>query len=228
MTFNLPESLLNPPRMPENVHFWLDDIRSRQWWHPQQPDLVYDYIHTRMLLGSFRDFREIIQKGYNNLAPGGYMESQEVYTKVFCSDKSMPADFKLLEWTREQDKAAMLAQRPLRIANKLKTWYEQAGFVDVREDVFHVPLNPWSKDSRHNMLGKHFQENMLKGLHGWSVLLFCENLGWTEVQLEVYLAHVRNAVTDQSVHAYYKLYVYLDFDYYTRYFVPHVHHANTS
>lgn len=193
---------LTRPSTPDNVDFFIDDIRRKEWWHCTQP---YDYIHTRFSHGIFQDFREIIQKGYNNLEPGGYMESQEIYSKVYCDDGTMPPDYELLEWTKTQDMAAMRLGMPLRIANKLKTWYEQAGFVDVKEDVFCVPINSWPRDARYKLLGKFFHWNMISGVHAWTVEYFVKALGWTETEVEVYLAHLRNALGDKTVHSYYKV-----------------------
>jgi SAM-dependent methyltransferase len=199
-----PHSLtLSRLSTPANVDFFIDDIRRKEWWHCTQP---YDYIHTRMSLGIFPDFREIIQKGYNNLEPGGFMESQEIYPKLYCDDGTMPPSYELLEWTRMQDKAAMTLGMPLRIANKLKTWYEQAGFVDVYEETLAIPVNSWARDERFKLLGKFMLWNMVQGVHAWTVEYFVKALGWTAIEVEVYLAHLRNAIADRSVHAYYKVY----------------------
>jgi trans-aconitate methyltransferase len=187
---------------PDNVDFFIDDIRRREWWKSAQP---YDYIHTRMSLGIFPDFREIIQKGFNNLEPGGWMESQELYPKVCCDDGTMPDDYKLLEWSKIQDDAAMHLGMPLRIANKLKRWYEQAGFVDVREDVYRIPINSWPRDARFKLLGKFMQWNMCDGVHAWTVEYFVKALDWTLKEVEVYLAHLRNSISDKNVHAYYRV-----------------------
>ena len=74
----------------------MEDILSPTWWYPKEEPYVYDYIHTRMSLGIFNDFREIIQKSYNNLRPGGWMESQEWFSKLQCAD-DMPEDYPLKE-----------------------------------------------------------------------------------------------------------------------------------
>lgn len=158
-----------------------------------------------MLLGIFSDFREIVQKGYNNLVPGGWMESQEIYSKPFCTDKAKLSESPLGEWTDLEDKAAMQLGRPLRIANKLKRWYEQAGFVDVHEEIFRIPINSWAKDPRFKMLGKFFNLNMNAGVYAWTVEYFVTALQWTPLEVEVYLARLRTAMADKSLHAYYKM-----------------------
>jgi hypothetical protein len=135
------------------------------------------------------------------------MESHEIYPKIYCSDGTMPPDWELLEWTRMQDGAAMQLGMPLRIANKLKTWYEQAGFVDVYEEVLNIPINAWARDPRDKLIGKFMMWNMCEGVHAWTVEYFVKALQWTEAEVEVYLAHLRNAIGDKSVHAFYKVYV---------------------
>jgi hypothetical protein len=191
-------------RLPNNVDFWLDNILKTSWWFPEKQPYTYDYVHTRFMHGIFTDFREIIQKGFNNLKPGGWMESQEIFSKLQCAE-GMPESYPLLEWSNLQDEAAHILGRPLRIADKLKRWYREAGFVDVHEEVFALPVNPWPKENKSNMYGKFCMWNMLVGLHGWTIEYFVTGLGWTPAEVEVYLAHVRNSLADESVHAYYNL-----------------------
>ncbi|RYN70093.1 hypothetical protein AA0118_g46 [Alternaria tenuissima] len=189
-----------------NIDFYMEDILSPTWWYPKEEPYVYDYIHTRMSLGIFNDFREIIQKSYNNLRPGGWMESQEWFSKLQCAD-DMPEDYPLKEWSELADKAAHKLGRPLRIADKLKRWYKEAGFVDVHEGVFAIPANQWPKSDREKMLGKYCSWNLMLGLQGWSLEYFVTGLGLTPAEVEVYLAHVRNSIVDENVHAYYNFYV---------------------
>jgi hypothetical protein len=132
------------------------------------------------------------------------MESQEMYSKLQCAD-DMPANYPLKEWSELSDKAAHNLGRPLRIADKLKRWYKEAGFVDVHEEVFAIPVNQWPKSDREKMLGKYCSWNLMLGLQGWSLEYFVEGLGYTPAEVEVYLAHVRNSVVDESVHAFYNL-----------------------
>lgn len=195
--------MLTAVRLSTNIEFFIDDIRRKEWW--RKSDRHYEYIHTRMSLGIFKDFRAIIQKGFNNLEPGGWMESQELYSKVFCDDGTMPADWGLLQWSLDQDTAAMKLGRPLRIANKLKTWYEQAGFVDVKQEVFSIPVNQWAKEDKQKMMGTFMAWNMQQGLFGWTVDYFVKAWGWTVDQVHVECARAYTSLNDKSVHAYYRV-----------------------
>jgi hypothetical protein len=158
-----------------------------------------------MMLGSFVDYREIIKRSYDYLEPGGWLESQEMYSTAYCDDNTMPQDHPLCEWIRTQDEAAMLLGRPLRIANKLKKWYRDAGFVDVHEEVFKMPIGHWPRDPQYKLLGDFWGRNLREGLQAFSLALFTRAFGWTKEELEVYLVPVRNSLGNTHVHAYHKM-----------------------
>jgi len=184
------------------VRFIIDDATEEDWMITPN---TYDYIHTRMLLGSFTSFPTILHTTFRYLRPGAWTGSEELYPTVYCDDGTMPADYLFAEWTRQQDAAAMAMGKPMRIANKLKGWYEQAGFVDVQEEVFKLPLNPWPRDPQFKMLGRFHERNYLEGLQGLSLAPFYRGLGWSKSEIEVYLVNVRKSLSDRSVHAYHRV-----------------------
>ncbi len=116
-------------------------------------------------------------------------------------------DWIFLEWMGHLDDAAMTLGRPLRIANKLKRWFEEAGFVDVEERVFKQPMNPWPEDQRQKEIGRWSETNWLDGLQGFSLAWFSRVLGWSKDEIEVFLVGVRRAISEREVHAYHKSYV---------------------
>jgi len=197
-------SPIQPTDVYDNVHFFIDDASEEDW--AVEP-ASYDYIHTRVLLGSFGDFRDIIRKSFYYTKPGGYMESQEIFPTPFCDDGTMPDDWPFLEWSKYFDQAATMAGRPVRMAHKLKRWYEEAGFVDVQEKIIRMPINPWTKDKHSKTLGKLSEANLIDGLGAFTLGPFSRMFGWNSTEIEVYLVNVRRAVSDRHVHAYMKVYV---------------------
>lgn len=197
-------SPIQPTKVPENLQFFIDDACEEDWAVPPNH---FDFIHTRVLVGCFPDFREIIRKGFFYTKPGGYMESQEGMSIPYCDDGTMPDDWPFLDWTRRMDDSSMSADRPVRFANKLKAWYEQAGFVDVHEEVFKLPMNGWPRKSHLKQLGQMQEENWLAGLSALSMGLFSRVLNWSKTEIEVYLVNVRKCLSDKNVHAYHKVYV---------------------
>ncbi|KAF5873055.1 putative tam domain methyltransferase protein [Botrytis fragariae] len=197
-------SPIQPVSVPENVHFYIDDASDDDWVLPSNH---FDYIHTRVLLGCFKDFETIIKRGFHYTKPGGYMESQEILFTPYCDDESMTETWPFLEWIEFVEKAAIKAGRPMNIAKNLKSWYEAAGFVDVQEKVFKLPVNPWSKDKHLHNLGEMSEENWLACLSSFSMALFSRILNWKQEQIEVYLVNVRKSIPNRNVHAYNKIYV---------------------
>lgn len=175
-------SPIQPTTVPENVRFFVDDAADEDWVLPPEH---FDFIHTRMLLGCFTDFRDIIQKAFHHLKPGGFMESQEIMPKPHCDDGTMPADWAFTEWVKYSDDAAMQADKPLRIGNKLKRWYEAYGFIDVQEKVLKLPMNPWPKDKNLKTLGAMSEENWVSGIQGFSMAPFSRILNWSKAEIEV-------------------------------------------
>jgi metalloendopeptidase OMA1, mitochondrial len=79
---------------------------------------------------------------------------QEIYTRMYSDDGTLTNDNLFKKWHDDGDEAAMKLGRPLRIANKIKKWMQQAGFVDVHEEVFKMPVNPWPKEERMKEIGR--------------------------------------------------------------------------
>ncbi|CAG8951124.1 hypothetical protein HYFRA_00006522 [Hymenoscyphus fraxineus] len=197
-------SPIQPDTVPENVQFFIDDASEEDW---ALPPAYFDYIHTRVLLGCFEDFRDIIKRAFHYTKPGGYMESQEIMSTLYCDDGTMPSDWPFLEWNKYLDDAAMAADRPMRIGNKMKRWYQQAGFVDVQEKVYKLPVNPWPRDPHLKTLGKMQEANWLAGLNAISMGLFSRVFGWNKTEIEVYLVNVRKSISNKRVHAYNRVFV---------------------
>lgn len=221
-------SPIQPTDVPTNVRFVIDDAEQEDW---AVPEYHYDYIHTRFMMGCFEDFRAIINRGFKHTRPGGWMESQDVMHPPFCDDGTMPEDWPFKDWSDSMEEASMKANRPLSIANQLKRWYIEAGFVDVHEKIIKLPINSWPRGKHLKTLGKYWAEDLLAGLQGFSLALFSREFGWSKTEIEVcvpnflypvsfrypagilttgdqvYLVNVRKSITDHRVHAYHKYYV---------------------
>lgn len=175
-------SAVQPSAVPANVQFIIDDAEEADWAIPANK---YDLIHTRVLLGCFEDFRHIIHQSFKHIKPGGWFESQEIYNRPYCDDDTMPPDWAIVKWADFLDEAAEENGRPLGIAHKLKGWYEAAGFVDVQEKVFKLPINSWPRDPHLKNLGIWWGENLLLGAQAFSLAYFSRVLGWSKNEIEV-------------------------------------------
>lgn len=135
------------------------------------------------------------------------MESQELWPKSGCDDKTMPDNFILKEWEEYQDMVAMTGG-PVRIADKLIRWFNEVGFVDVQQEIFKIPINGWPKDPRLHVLGRNWCQQLCDGMEAFTMRYFTSPpLYWTADEVTVYLAKVRTAIKDKNVHAYHRVYV---------------------
>ncbi|KAF4978238.1 hypothetical protein FZEAL_5343 [Fusarium zealandicum] len=196
-------SPIQPQTLPPNVRFFVQDA-SEPWSCMEK----FDYIHTRITLGSFSDFKtEIVQQAFDNLEPGGWLESIDLMTMWYSDDDSLDPHGPLARWARNLNIASESVNRPLSVAHKMKEWYEEVGFVDVEERVYKIPTNGWPADPYWKDIGKLWRWNLTEGLSGFTLGLFSRVLGWTEEEIQMSLVEVRRDIQDTRIHSYEPLYV---------------------
>ncbi|KAJ2898117.1 uncharacterized protein MKZ38_004176 [Zalerion maritima] len=202
-------SPIQTTHVPPNVNFCIED--GSLPWHPS---LFYDYVHTRMTVGCWSDFcTDVCTQAYAQLNPGGWFESQELDPWVYCDDGTMPDSFQPLVWVQEMSEIADEAQRPVLMAQTARQSYEQAGFQNVRELAFRIPLNDWGGGGNLTRLerrvGRMWEENMLEGLSAMSLGLYTRYRNMNQKRVEGRLLHVRRGLRDKNVHAYMRIVVVL-------------------
>ncbi|KAF4345486.1 methyltransferase [Fusarium beomiforme] len=196
-------SPIQPRKVPPNVNFYVED--SSEPWDYSQP---FDYIHTRVTSGCWTSFKEqIADQAFQTLRPGGWFESQEYDATIMSDDGSLPLNGHLATWFREINEASELMGRPTDVAAHVREAYVQAGFVDVQERIFKMPMNGWPKDERLKELGRMWERNFLMGLSGFSFTLFNRVYERTPAQIEVALVDVRRELIDTRIHAYIPIHV---------------------
>jgi len=70
--------------VPANCQFEIHD--AEEYWNYSEP---FDYIHARAIVTCFRNNRAIVQKIFENLAPGGYFELQDPCLPMRCDDGTL-------------------------------------------------------------------------------------------------------------------------------------------
>ncbi|KAL1989317.1 hypothetical protein VTN96DRAFT_79 [Rasamsonia emersonii] len=74
---------------------------------------------------------------------------------------------------------------------------EKAGFVDVKEESFKVPIGPWPKDPKLKEIGRFQQVQQIQGAEVYTPALFSRVLGWSKEEIDVLLAKVRDEIKDR-------------------------------
>jgi hypothetical protein len=149
----------------------------------------------------------MVRSAFERLRPGGWLEMQEPKCDIDSDDCEIPASHPVKRWFSELTNASILASRPIHLIPELKRMYIEAGFVDVHEKVYKIPMNGWPLSPKLKRIGGLWHRCMNDGLSGFSYAFFHRCMGMTKEEIEISLVDVRHGLADQSVHAYEKFYV---------------------
>jgi SAM-dependent methyltransferase len=188
-------SPIQPHWVPANVRFIVDDVE--QQWPPSQP---FDYIHCRYMAGSIRDWPRLIRQCYQNLAPGGWLELHESANTLYSEDDSLKPDNPLVKLMDGLMEACDKIGRTLDPAPSFKGWVKDAGFENVKQQRFKLPVGSWPKDPRMKEIGTFLTLNFVEGVDGFTAVLFKDVLGWKQEEVSVLNAEVRAAAHQKGVH----------------------------
>ena len=160
------------------------------------------------MLGAFAEPCEVIRNAKRYLRPGtGWLEWHEVLPVSTTDDNSIPPRWPLVQFENNLNRGSNRLGIPLRIADKIKGWMKEAGFVDIHEHINKLPIGRWPKDTELKLVGSQWAEAVRVGLSAIAYKVFSEGLAWSRDEIEVDLVGVRNALAERGVHAYHKLYV---------------------
>ncbi|OTB01057.1 hypothetical protein M426DRAFT_26042 [Hypoxylon sp. CI-4A] len=192
-------SPIQPIWVPRNVQFLVDNVEE-EW---VQPPNSLDYIHARQMAPTIRDWPTIFAEAYKALKPGGWIEMQDLECAVKCDDDTMRDDDICASYT--QTLAEALRRLNIDCIHSVRNyarWLREAGFVNVQQKTWQVPLGTWPKDARQAKVGMYCRNMIYDGLHGFSIKPFTHGLGWTPEEVEVYLVDIRKAILHSSAHIY--------------------------
>ncbi|RPA93336.1 S-adenosyl-L-methionine-dependent methyltransferase [Choiromyces venosus 120613-1] len=189
--------------VPPNLTYEIDDAES-EWTYEQDS---FDLIHTRYLTGAFADWPKFIERSFTANKPGGWLECQEIESRICSDDGTLLPDSALVKWSRLLREAAETYGRSVVAAAQLADWMEDAGYVNVTNRCFKLPTNAWPKNPKMKEVGMYQMMNFLDGLQALTMALFTRALGWTPAQVEAFLVDVRRDIKDKNVHSYNNFYV---------------------
>ena len=199
-------SPIQPTYVPPNLQFEIADA-DEDWTFSQK----FDLIHCRIMNDfSLKSWPHYFEQAYEHLSPGGWVECHEFDYHRRSDDNTIPADSRLKfweeEWTRGVQRIGLQgACDPELVMSQMRA----AKLVNVHTKYFKMPIGPWPKDPKLRQAGIFGLVNLLDGLHGLSVKIFTELLGYSTEELEILLMECRQEVRKRSVHSYYPVFVIL-------------------
>ncbi|KAI9867649.1 MAG: hypothetical protein M1813_008449 [Trichoglossum hirsutum] len=200
MEMGVDLSPIQPSMVPPNVSFQVDDIEDE--WTYETP---FDYIHSRYLAAAVRDWPRLVRQAFQYTKPGGWVEFQDFDFKYYSVDGSLNDDMPLAKWDSLMIKATEVSGREGCPGPKLKGLIKEAGFENVTEEIFPLPIGMWPKDKKLKEMGAYNLFQRLENLEGITLGLFTRFLGWTSQEVLVFLADVRKDLRNPRIHPCYNL-----------------------
>lgn len=157
-------SPIQPSFLPPNVTFQIDDLEE-QWTFREE----FDFVYSRMMIGSFADVPKFIGQAYEGLAEGGWLEMCDIVYPVRINDGQFPEDCAVVKWYVQEnasrirtdlkrcalfEEACSKVGRNAQCARLYEKQMTAAGFEDVVSTTYIWPSNRWPKDKKLKELGK--------------------------------------------------------------------------
>ncbi|KAJ5455702.1 uncharacterized protein N7458_003966 [Penicillium daleae] len=135
-------SPIQPSWVPPNLRFLVDDAEEPWLFSASRP---FDFIHARDLGGAIADWPRLLRQAYEHLKPGGWIELQEFEVTLKSDDDTLRLAPTLCEYLGRLHEASEAFQRPMNIAEGHRQRVVEAGFAEVRDEVYKVsPMDPGS------------------------------------------------------------------------------------
>ncbi|KAJ5974339.1 hypothetical protein N7481_011549 [Penicillium waksmanii] len=129
-------SPIQPSWVPPNLRFIVDDAESPWLFSTSRP---FDFIHVRDLGGAIADWPRLLRQANEHLRPGGWVELQEFeVTLKSDDDEELHLAPTLREFLGQLHAASEAFHRPMNIAEGHRQRLIEAGFEDVRDEVYKV------------------------------------------------------------------------------------------
>ncbi|KAH7123137.1 S-adenosyl-L-methionine-dependent methyltransferase [Dactylonectria macrodidyma] len=194
-------SPIQPQWTPVNCKFEVDDFESEWVYHKP-----FDFIHARELGGCITSNEWLFHQAFQHLAPGGYLEMQAVYPCFVSDDDTAEKATHAQSWMETLCEGSKRFGKPLDGALEWEDKMRSVGFVDVRREVYKLPIGEWPKDPKLKEIGRFQSVQESRLIESYTPALFSRVLGWNAAEIQVFIAKVKEDLRDPSIHIYLPVY----------------------
>ncbi|KAF5621908.1 methyltransferase [Fusarium sp. NRRL 52700] len=186
-------SPIQPDWVPENAIFVVDDIEHEAGW--TYGDESFDYIHIRHTVHSIKDRELLWERIWKHLKPGGYVEIQEFNYIAACDDDSCDGPYAWRDYCNYLHQGMLALGTDLHGITHVEHELQATGFENITTKAYKCPIGPWAKKKRLRECGHVLRDVVMLSLHGLSRKPLRDGLGWTLLQIEMFLIEVRKSLT---------------------------------
>ena len=108
---------------------------------------------------------------------GAYIEQIEVEINARCDDDTRNPESHLERLANLSKDMSEAHGVDFRIADTMSARMAEAGFTDVKEAKYKLPLGWWSADPRYKEIGKFYERYFKTGLQGWLMHILTKSMG---------------------------------------------------
>ncbi|KAI8649801.1 hypothetical protein NCS55_01443000 [Fusarium keratoplasticum] len=191
--------------VPSNLKFEIDDCTQR--WNFD--GCCFDFIHMRDLVGSIKDWPRLFREAFRCASPGGFVESHE-QSFIFQSDnKSIEPESALERMGGVFMEAGLKSDYSFTIVDEgtQRKLMEEAGFVDVKEEVKRMPISKKHEDPKLRNISRIAYEALLYDLEGRLLYVTTQVLGWSKDETHVFAMEVRKQLKQMDVYVHHRIVV---------------------
>lgn len=141
-------------RTPPNLTFEIDDVESDWLW----PGNSFDFVHIRYMFSAIRHWPRLLAQAMNALKPGAWIEITKMDILPMSDDGTVTSEYQLNRYFEILKRAARSRGFNLSIAPGIKDLVINAGYTNITENVYKLPLGPWSADKHLQTVGLYHRE----------------------------------------------------------------------
>ncbi|KAH8684983.1 S-adenosyl-L-methionine-dependent methyltransferase [Ilyonectria robusta] len=190
-------SPIQPKWTPPNCTFEVEDFEAE--WLYEKP---FDFIHGRELEGCISNDDQLFHRAFKHLAPGGYIEFQATNPGFLSDDDTAKDAVNAQLWLKHLVEGTAKFGKPMDGVFMWKEKLESIGFIDVQQLIYKVPVGAWAKDPKLKELGRFQGIQQVQAVESYTPALFARILGWTEEEIQVFIAKVKKDLTNPKIHLY--------------------------
>ncbi|KAL9597322.1 MAG: hypothetical protein Q9179_004308 [Wetmoreana sp. 5 TL-2023] len=194
-------------RVPPNVKFEVDDC-EQPWTFTEK----FDVVHARYLAAAIEDWPRLVSQAFEFTKPGGYAEFQDYDLQYYSEDGTLTENLSISNWINTLLQASRDFKRDPCPGPKLAGYMRDAGFKEVQEFRYKLPIGPWPRDKHLKVIGSWNLIQIEEGLEAFTLRLYTQFLGWRTEEVQVLLANVRKDLRDPKIHAQFDLHHLATFD----------------
>ena len=154
--------------VPPNCKFEIDDAQMPWTW----PVDHFDFVHIRNLHGSIGDWPALYAQCFRHIKPGGWIEELEF--DIATKSDAVDPDHIFNQWNNLFAECGEKMGKSFKVAAHMKQRISDAGFVDVVEKKWKVPIGGWSSDPKLKRIGLYTLLFLDQSLEGFALYMLQE------------------------------------------------------